>query len=397
MPWTTFSTAIGTCGIAWTDAGITHFQLPEATDARTVARLRSRAKDEPAGKKRPQAVAKTIALVQRHLAGEPQDLSAIPLDLEHVPAFPAKIYRALQDVPPGRTTTYGELAAQAGAAGSARAVGRAMATNPIPLIVPCHRVLAAAGKPGGFSAFGGAVTKEKLLALEGASERARTEPLFAATRAARTNELGPAAVKRALAKLAEADSVLGKHIATIPFALTVKDTESTFAALAEAIVYQQLSGKAAATIFGRVTSLFPRGHLDARLLVKMADEPLRTAGLSRGKLAALRDLSSRVVAGEIPTIGQLEQMDDAAIIEKLTEVRGIGRWTVEMLLIFRLARPDVFPTADYGIKKGFARLFHPPKRRAELPEDDAMRRRAERWRPHRSIASWYLWRAAELS
>ncbi|HVJ90169.1 MAG TPA: cysteine methyltransferase, partial [Labilithrix sp.] len=108
-----------------------------------------------------------------------------------------------------------------------------------------------------------------------------------------------------------------------------------------------------------------------------------------------RDLAERAAAGTVPTLAQLASMDDAAIIEKLTEVRGIGRWTVEMLLIFRLGRPDVLPVTDYGIKKGFARLFHRGKRKAELPDGAALMRRGERWRPFRSVASWYLWRAAD--
>jgi 3-methyladenine DNA glycosylase/8-oxoguanine DNA glycosylase len=203
----------------------------------------------------------------------------------------------------------------------------------------------------------------------------------------------------ALRTLARADAVLGKHIARIgPFQLQVKHADSTFSALAEAIVYQQLSGKAAATIFGRVRALFPDAVVSPNVLLTLADEPLRGAGLSAAKLRSLRDLADKTVGGSVPPIDRLHRMSDDAIIECLTDVRGIGRWTVEMLLLFRLGRPDVFPLADYGIRKGFALTFrngrkaYAPK---ELPDLETMTRRAERWRPFRSVASWYLWRALD--
>jgi 3-methyladenine DNA glycosylase/8-oxoguanine DNA glycosylase len=191
--------------------------------------------------------------------------------------------------------------------------------------------------------------------------------------------------------------VLARHIAKIgPFRLMLKATEGTFAALAESIVYQQLSGKAAATIFGRVRALYPKGRLDPMRVLATSDEALRGAGLSRAKLESLRDLALRTSTGAIPTLAELAAMDDEAIVERLTAVRGIGRWTVEMLLIFRLGRPDVLPLADYGIKKGFAQVF--TRRRAEapaLPTPVELARRGERWRPFRSVASWYLWRALD--
>jgi 3-methyladenine DNA glycosylase/8-oxoguanine DNA glycosylase len=192
----------------------------------------------------------------------------------------------------------------------------------------------------------------------------------------------------AVRHLEERDPVLAKHMAKVgPFGLRLKKTESTFAALAEAIVYQQLNGKAAATIFGRVASLFPNERLDPKRLLATSEEKLRAAGLSKNKLASLRDLALHATEGRIPTIVELGKMEDDAIVDALTSVRGIGRWTVEMLLMFRLGRPDVLPIADYGIQKGFARVF--PNVRTDIA------RRGERWRPYRSVASWYLWRATD--
>ena len=394
MPWTLFETSLGTCGLAWSDAGLTWVQLPERTPEATRARLLARATDpgpQATPTSTPPWVTDAIARAQAHLDGRPQDLSAVPLDLSGLSPFVAKVYRTLQKVPPGKTLTYGELARAVGSAGASRAIGRAMATNPLPIFVPCQRVLAAGGKPGGFSAYGGVLTKERMLALEGAGVTPAL-PLFAEVKPTGL-EWDTEAARRHLVSV---DPVLGAHVERVgELALTLEKAESTFAALARAIVYQQLNGKAAATIFARVRALFPRGKLDPRKLLTLPESDLRAAGLSRNKLASLRDLAERAAAGSLATLPQLQRMDDDAIVDALTEVRGIGRWTVEMLLIFRLGRPDVLPLSDFGIKKGFARLFHRGSHKAELPSAHDMLRRGERWRPYRSAASWYLWRAAE--
>jgi methylated-DNA-[protein]-cysteine S-methyltransferase len=404
MPWTLFETSIGPCGLAWSDAGLTWVQLPEedrkATRARLLAKAATSAGKPAPAKATPPWVKDAIARLREHLAGKPQELGRIPLDVSRIPELTAKIFRAAQGVPAGRTATYGELAGVVGSPGAARAVGRAMATNPWPIVVPCHRVVAAGGGTGGFSAYGGLLTKERLLRLEGATlTPTRQASLFDAG-TLRSRSL-PFDADEAVRTLAAADPVLAKHIAgTGPLRLQLKDTEGTFAALAESIVYQQLSGRAAATIFGRVRALYPGGHLEPRALLATADGQLRGAGLSAAKLASLEDLASRTIAGEVPTLAQLERMDDEAIVERLTAVRGVGRWTVEMILIFRLGRPDVLPLGDYGIKKGFARIFKNPESRTkygpqELPSPTVLGARAERWRPFRSVASWYLWRALD--
>jgi 3-methyladenine DNA glycosylase/8-oxoguanine DNA glycosylase len=170
-------------------------------------------------------------------------------------------------------------------------------------------------------------------------------------------------------------------------------TQSLFTALLRSIVYQQLSGKAAATILGRVNQLFaPRRSPTPGELLEIAPERLRAAGLSAAKTAAVRDLAARTLDGTVPPLARIRRMEDEEIIERLTVVRGIGRWTAEMLLIFRLGRPDVLPVTDLGVRKGFGITF----RTRRLPEPSVMARRGERWRPYRSVASWYLWRALEL-
>lgn len=165
-----------------------------------------------------------------------------------------------------------------------------------------------------------------------------------------------------------------------------------FEALAESIVYQQLSGKAAATIWGRVRALYPRRkNLDPKLVLKTSDETLRAAGLSRSKTVALKDLAAKTLDGTVPTARALARMSDEEIIERLTRVRGIGRWTVEMLLLFDLGRLDVWPVGDYGVQKGFAKTFGKRK----LPKPKQLMKLGEQWRPYRSVAAWYFWRALD--
>src|ERR687887_347899 len=165
-----------------------------------------------------------------------------------------------------------------------------------------------------------------------------------------------------------------------------------FDALAESIAYQQLSGKAAATIFGRVRALYPkRKWLDPEQLLATPDETLRAAGLSRAKTAALKDLAAKTIDGTVPSGRALMRMTDDEIIMRLTAVRGIGRWTVEMLLLFDLGRPDVWPVDDYGVRKGFAKTF----RRRKLPTPKQLMKFGEKWRPYRSMAAWYFWRALD--
>jgi len=176
-----------------------------------------------------------------------------------------------------------------------------------------------------------------------------------------------------------------------PFRLRATVARSPFAALAESIAYQQLTGKAAATIFSRVLALYrPKRFPSPEDVLATRDESLRAAGLSRAKVAAVKDLSLKTIDGTVPTLAALRRLTDDEIVERLTAVRGIGRWTVEMLLI-RLGRPDVLPAHDYGVRKGFQRAF----RTRGLPTPAQVLRRGERWRPFRTVASWYLWRAID--
>jgi DNA-3-methyladenine glycosylase II len=198
---------------------------------------------------------------------------------------------------------------------------------------------------------------------------------------------------QACGHLAAADPVLAEVIGrTGACILRPPWGRSLFDALMRSIVYQQLNGKAADTILSRVVALYaPAPTPEPAALLATDDAVLRSAGLSRNKTAALKDLARHALDGTIPTLAEARALSDDELVDQLTVVRGIGRWTVEMLLIFRLGRPDVLPVADLGVRKGFQRAYGMRR----LPAAVTLTRRAERWRPYRSVASWYLWREAE--
>jgi len=206
----------------------------------------------------------------------------------------------------------------------------------------------------------------------------------------------------AIAHLKKSDPRLGALIDRVgEFRLQLDRSPSPFESLLEAILYQQLHGKAAATIHRRVREFFG-GDPTPRQLLDVPDEPLRAAGVSGNKIKAMRDLAAKSLDGTVPTNAAIRKMPDADIVERLTEVHGIGPWTVEMLLIFQLGRPDVLPVTDYGVRKGYALTFmRIPKTRAleaaDLPKPDVVFRRGRKWAPYRSVASWYLWRACDLA
>ena len=215
------------------------------------------------------------------------------------------------------------------------------------------------------------------------------------------------AAEPALAHLQRVDKRLGRIIERVgPLGLALLPPDrapglmqvSPFAALARSVIYQQLNGKAAAVILGRVKALYGfgpediAGFPDPQALLATADEPLRAAGLSRAKLLAIRGLAEATQNGILPTRDVIASLNDEAIVTQLTTLRGIGRWTVEILLMFHLGRPDVLPATDFGVRKGFQIVY----RKKEMPAPREVLAFGERWRPWRSAAAWYLWRATEL-
>jgi DNA-3-methyladenine glycosylase II len=203
----------------------------------------------------------------------------------------------------------------------------------------------------------------------------------------------PYDVSEAVHTLAGADPKLARLIRCVGSCrLGVPGNATAFDALACIVVHQQLAGTAARAILARLVAKLGNGEESPRRLLESRDGVLRRIGLSRAKVAALRDLAAKVLEGSVPTLPVLSRLPDEEVVERVTRVRGVGRWSAEMLLLFALGRPDVLSSRDYGLRKGFAVTFGS---RGKLPEPSELERRSERWRPFRSVASWYLWRAAE--
>jgi len=192
----------------------------------------------------------------------------------------------------------------------------------------------------------------------------------------------------------QTDRVLGRLIKKVgPCTLKPKNRRSPFEALVQSVAYQQLNGTAAETILGRVKALYPHRRFPTpEDLLATPDDLLRGAGLSRAKVAAIKDIARNTISGVIPSSRAIAKMTETEIVERLTSVRGVGPWTVEMLLIFTLGRMDVLPVTDYGVRKGFARTYG----RRDLPTPKELLEYGEKWRPHRTTAAWYFWRALEL-
>lgn len=195
-----------------------------------------------------------------------------------------------------------------------------------------------------------------------------------------------------LQKLARQDPRLGAWIQRLPrFTMEPDPMTEVPEVLTRSIVYQQLNGKAAETILKRFLGLLPSGEYRPEAVLGLSDAAARSAGLSGAKWAAIKDLAEK--AHSLPTTRDLVMLSDEEIVERLTVVRGVGPWTVHMLLIFRLGRLDVLPSTDYGVRQGYKIAY----RKRELPSPKALEAYGERWRPFRSVAAWYLWRVLESS
>ena len=197
----------------------------------------------------------------------------------------------------------------------------------------------------------------------------------------------------AVRNLSERDETLRTLIAeTVPFRIDVADAQSPYEVLMESIVYQSISGKAAATIFGRIKALGSDGRPPSPgHMLEIPPKKLRKAGLSGAKVLAMKDLAKKALSGTVPTHEEALKLSDEELVERLVSVRGIGAWTVEMFLIFRLGRPDVLPIHDLGVKKGWSVAYG----KKHMPKPKELLKFGERWRPYRTVASWYMWRAFE--
>lgn len=202
----------------------------------------------------------------------------------------------------------------------------------------------------------------------------------------------PVDAEHVMRELSRVDRHLARVIRRIgSFPTKRPKPQHPFASLLQAIVYQQLAGAAAATIFGRVKALGASGFPTPEEILRLNETQLRGAGLSRQKIVAVKDLAAKTLDGTVPPVSKLRRMSDEEIHERLIQVRGIGEWSVQMFLMFRLGRPDVLPIHDLGIRKGFQIVYG----HKDVPKPQLILEYGERWRPYRSIASWYLWRAVD--
>ncbi len=201
--------------------------------------------------------------------------------------------------------------------------------------------------------------------------------------------------RQAIAHLSSADRRLARLIEkSIEFRLEIEAAQSPYEALLEAITHQSISGKAAATIFARIKTFGANGRCPTpEEILRARKAALRKAGLSGAKVAAVKDLARKAIEGIVPTLEEAQKMSDQELVDRLISVRGVGAWTVEMFLIFRLGRPDVLPIHDYGVQKGFALTYG----KKEIPKPRELAQFGERWRPYRTVAAWYMWRAVQLA
>jgi len=201
----------------------------------------------------------------------------------------------------------------------------------------------------------------------------------------------PAALKH----LSAADPVMRRLIREFgPCELKPETRRSPFQSLVQAVAHQQLNGTAANAILARFKKLFPGCRFPRpEDLSPVSDDDLRGVGFSRAKILAIRDIAAKTLDGVVPASRQIVKLSDDEIIERLTEVRGVGRWTVEMLLIFQLGRPDVLPGDDFGVRNGFRHAY----KKRDLPTPKEVLAHGERWRPHGTTAAWYLWRVADAA
>lgn len=373
-----FETRIGPCGIAWTARGIDLLVLPDEDRERTraltlAAAARAPLPARPLVARPPEPVRAIVRRLKAHLRGRADSFADVPLDLARVRPFARRVYAELRRVPPGRVASYADIARALNGRG-ARAIGRIVGANPVPLLVPCHRVVKAGGGLGGFSAAAGPGLKARLLFAEGVILDPR-----------------PAA---GIAWLRRRDPLLRRIIARVgPYTVTRGRAADSYETLVESIIYQQLSVKAAATIAARVRALTPGPAFPApEELLALAPARLRGAGLSAQKISYVKDLAARVVDGRLP-LARLARLDDEAVIAALTAVRGIGPWSAQMFLLFHLGRLDVLPVADLGFRRAIEKAYGYKK----PPAPREIQRLGERWRPFRSMATWYLWQSLKLS
>ncbi len=324
-----------------------------------------------------------VGRIRRTLAGEVEDFRDVPVACTQGPSFAAAVYRRLREVPCGATLSYAELARQAGSPRGFRAVGQVVGANPVPLVIPCHRVLRNDGTLGGFGAPGGLYTKSRLLRLEGVTPvPARADSVFQSL-------FLPDAWDMAVSMLRRREPLfdaLASKVTIVPIQQAFPG--SPFAALAEAVVWQQLAGSAARVIFARVLNSYE--ELTADNVLDLGPAPLAKAGLSGAKRRTLMELALAFRDGQLPA-DVLYHSDAATRTRALSAIWGIGPWTIQMFEMFHLGLPDISSPSDLGIRKAITRLLSAE----DLLSVDQCSTFLDRMRPLRTIACQALWNSVD--
>jgi DNA-3-methyladenine glycosylase II len=370
--WHVFPSPVGPVGLAWSRRGVCRVVFGAMEPEAIAGKLQDACPGLKEVKRPPAVVREVRKRVGGLVRGKPDDLRDIPVDLSGNSEFSRKVLRALRSVKPGQVITYGRLAAKAGRPGAARAVGRIMGANPVPIIVPCHRCMGADGSLTGFSTAGGTALKARLLFIEGYERNAEHA--------------------RGIRHLQKVDSKIRRVIGKVgPYLAMPDKPRPPYDTLVTAIVHQQLSVKAGQTIAGRLRDLTGGpNHPTPEQTLRLEPEKLRACGLSNAKVGFVRDLAAHVHDGRLK-LGALKRMSDDEVIAVLTRVKGIGVWSAHMHLIFHLGRLDVLPVGDLGLRMAASKLYGLEEYAtpAELTEI------AEPWRPYRSMGSYYLWRGLD--
>lgn len=364
-----FDTQIGRCGFAWKGQAIDCFQLPDKDADSTQARMLERTNYRKVFARAPKPFEKLAKRVQSHLKGKVDLFQDVNLDFGSRSAFSKKIYKKLKTVGPGKVVTYGQLAKMAGRPKAARAVGAAMASNPIPLLVPCHRVITSDRKLGGFSAYDGIQTKARILFAEGVILDEKQ--------------------KDGIEHLRNVDKALRQIIDRCgPYLATNMSLTNPYESLVQAIIYQQLSYKAAGSIADKLRSMYGNGEYPKpEVVIRLTDAQLRKAGISIRKAGFIKDVAKHALEGKLRPAA-LSRMEDEQVITTLCEIRGIGKWSAQMLLLFNLGRLDIWPVDDLGLQNALVLAYKLSKK----PDPPAMEKFGEKWKPYRSMAAWYLWK-----
>ena len=381
MAFVVLDTPLGPCAVEWSDIGLQRLAFGREAEAR---RQRLTAQGVVEAKHLPRFVGGAVGRLRKHLSGLPQDFGSVPVDLSGVSPSMRTVADLLRQMPPGATAEMGTVTARLAFPGGEPQLRRLLARNPLPVLLPGHRLLGQEGLLGAWG--GGEALQERLLGLESMAH----PPLYD-----KAGQPTMPRVEEALAHLQRRDPRLGGLLKQVgPYRLALRRGHTPYEALARSIVGQQISGRAAQAILLRLAVVFGTpGVPPPERIRQAADRTLRAAGLSAGKARAFRDLAAHALAGEVPGWNVLRRWPDERILATLTRIHGIGQWTVEMVLLFRLGRPDVLPLGDLGIRKGYACTLG----RGRMPSTRELQRRGWRWRPFRSVASWYLWRALELT